>query len=84
MVEDRQQQLCHCSYKMIFMDILMPCMDGYEATRQLREMMRRHSIPSCPIIACPGESVTTEEDRAQYLTQGMTDIRIPQLITSSA
>jgi len=39
-------------YKMIFMDCQMPIMDGYEASKALKEMMNQGEIPKMPIIGC--------------------------------
>ena len=39
-------------FKLIFMDISMPVMDGFEATLKLKEMMKNKEISEVPIIAC--------------------------------
>jgi signal transduction histidine kinase/CheY-like chemotaxis protein len=51
---------------MILMDIKMPIMDGYEATRQIRDFM-----PDLPIIA--QTAYTTEPDKNRALACGCTD-----------
>jgi signal transduction histidine kinase/ActR/RegA family two-component response regulator len=51
---------------MVLMDIQMPLMDGYEATRQIREFM-----PDLPIIAQTAYS--TEPDKSKALLCGCTD-----------
>ena len=39
------------NYKLIFMDCNMPSKDGYETTREIRELGERGIIPKIPIIA---------------------------------
>ncbi|MEO5331184.1 MAG: PAS domain S-box protein [Magnetococcus sp. YQC-5] len=56
------------AFDVILMDLQMPEMDGYEATRQLRE---RFSKEQLPIIAMTAHALTVEKDRCQKL--GMND-----------
>ena len=55
-------------YDLILMDIQMPVMDGYAATRAIRGM-DREDIPSLPIIALSANA--REEDRRQSVESGM-------------
>lgn len=52
----------HSKYAMIFMDIQMPVMDGYEATKRIRE---RESVSGShiPIIAVTAHSMVGEKDK---------------------
>ena len=47
----KKQGKCCRDYKIIYMDINMPIMNGIEATTALNEMMAKGEIPSVPIIA---------------------------------
>ena len=54
---------------MVLMDIQMPVMDGYDATRQAREREQRLRLPRVPIAALTANAF--EEDAAQALAAGM-------------
>lgn len=54
-------------FDLIFMDVQMPILDGYEATKKLREMKYK-----MPIIACTAGS--QENEREIALSFGMNDI----------
>ena len=55
-------------YDLIFMDIRMPVMNGYESTRQIRALGKEDSA-SIPIIAMSANSL--QEDIEQSLECGM-------------
>lgn len=55
-------------YQVILMDIQMPVMDGYEATKEIRQLKEKE-LASIPIIAMSANAF--EEDRQQALKSGM-------------
>lgn len=55
-------------YQMILMDIQMPVMDGYEATRQIRAL-KRNDIADMPIIAMTANAFS--EDVTNAIKAGM-------------
>ncbi|MCF8016057.1 MAG: response regulator [Chromatiaceae bacterium] len=60
---------CKERFDLIFMDIMMPTMDGLEATEQIREYERQHQWPPVPIIALTAKAM--KGDREDYLQRGM-------------
>ena len=57
-------------YDLICLDIMMPVMDGYEATRTIRSLPRR-DVKKLPIIAMTANAM--EEDKEAALKNGMND-----------
>ena len=55
-------------YDLIFMDIQMPKMDGYTATREIRTL-NNHKCANIPIIAMTANAF--EEDRKKAVKAGM-------------
>lgn len=61
-------QMKTTNYDVVLMDVQMPEMDGYEATRQIRNVFKLNM----PIIATIGN--TSEEEIKKCLANGMTDV----------
>ena len=61
-------QMPEGSYQLIFMDVQMPNMDGYEATRQIRAL-NRPDAATVPIIAMTANAYREDVERA--LSAGM-------------
>ncbi|MCX4321942.1 MAG: response regulator [Lachnospiraceae bacterium] len=57
-------------YDVILMDVQMPIMNGYEATRTIRSLPRQ-DVKTLPIIAMTANAL--EEDKAAALKSGMND-----------
>ena len=57
---------------LILMDCQMPTMDGFEATRRLRELEREQDAPRRPVLALTANAFA--EDRAACLAAGMDDV----------
>jgi len=55
--------------KLIFMDLQMPVMDGYEATEVLRKLMVEEKIPNIPIVALTAND--SPQDKKKCLDVGM-------------
>ena len=57
-------KFCAGSYDLVFMDLQMPVMDGYEATRRIRAWEREHGRPPVPILALTASALESEGNRA--------------------
>ena len=50
-------------YELVLMDIQMPVMDGYEATRLIREIEQEKGTTPVPVIAVTANIYDEERDR---------------------
>lgn len=62
--------ICSKKYDLIFMDHMMPVMDGIETTKKLREMSDEYS-KTVPVIALTANAIM--EARQQFFDAGMND-----------
>jgi CheY-like chemotaxis protein len=68
--EEALEACAHDSFELILMDCLMPILDGYQTTQQIREIesgLSRHT-PIVGVTAC-----ALEGDREKCLAAGMDD-----------
>jgi signal transduction histidine kinase/CheY-like chemotaxis protein len=67
--EDGQQALDMFTngseYDLVFMDVQMPVMDGYEACRRIRELEKRRARKEVPIIAMTANAYREDVERAR-------------------
>ena len=59
------------AFELVLMDCQMPEMDGFEATRAIREREQSEGLPRVPIVALTANAL--EGDRTQCLEAGMDD-----------
>ncbi len=59
------------SFDIILMDCQMPVMDGYEASRKIKRLIKQNKIKATPIVAITANAF--KEDRERCLKAGMDD-----------
>ncbi|MGM0615455.1 MAG: response regulator [Pseudomonadota bacterium] len=59
----------HRRFDIVLMDIMMPVMDGVQATHAIREFERLNELPQTPIIALTANAMKGDQER--YLADGM-------------
>ncbi len=67
--EEAIEQFKNASFDVILMDIMMPVMDGLEATRQIRTIEKEKNMEKTPIIAITAN--TMDNDRDKCISHGM-------------
>ena len=58
-------------FDLVLMDCMMPEMDGYEATRRIRQREQASALPRLPILALTANA--TREDVGLCMASGMDD-----------
>ena len=62
----------HVKYDMIFMDCMMPIMDGFEATKKIREIEREREVTN-PVLIIALTANAGKDDKDKCLKYGMND-----------
>ncbi|MEP7282482.1 MAG: ATP-binding protein [Rubrivivax sp.] len=65
------QALAAGAHDIVFMDCHMPVMDGYAATRAIRDLERQLGSPRVPIVALTADTLAS--DRERCMVAGMDD-----------
>jgi len=69
--QEAVNKFIHVKYDFILMDCMMPIMDGFEATKKIREIEKENGAQPVTIFALTANA--SNEDRERCLKSGMTD-----------
>jgi len=73
-------------FTIVFMDVQMPLMDGYEATRLLREQEAHTGRPRTPVIALTANVMDTDMEACRaadmdgFLSKPVSKVRLAQTV----
>lgn len=70
--QEALNKFIHVKYDLILMDCMMPIMDGFEATRKIREIEKENKVEN-PILIFALTANASDEDRNKCLKGGMND-----------
>nr|CRH06086.1 Sensor protein [Candidatus Magnetococcus massalia] len=80
------RQVREASFDLVFMDVQMPIMDGYTATRAIRQWEQERGRPRLPIVALTAHALEGEADRSteagcdMYLSKPIKKRRLLEVI----
>ena len=69
--QEALNKFLHVKYDIIFMDCMMPIMDGFEATKRIREIEKKNESEPILIVALTANA--NEEDKQKCYDSGMND-----------
>jgi two-component system, sensor histidine kinase and response regulator len=70
--QEALNKFLYAKYDVILMDCMMPVMDGFQATRKIREVEKEFNVTD-PILICALTANAGEDDRKKCLESGMND-----------
>ncbi len=83
MIERHAQKRCCQGYKVVFMDINMPVMDGIRATNIIRDYVKKGRIDKCSVVAVTAAArLDQPEVYGRYIAEGFAELRMRELFNS--
>ncbi len=76
LIEERAKRKCCHGYRVVFMDINMPVMDGVQATNIIRDYAKEGKIGRCNVVAVTAAAKLDQpEVYDRYISEGFTELR---------